>query len=62
MTIAVATMPFPAEGITKRENDEQGLEKLKNVADTIIIINNDKLLEVTQNLPLNKAFMISMKS
>jgi len=59
LTIAVATMPFSAEGIKRRENAEQGLEKLKNAADTVIIIPNDKLLEVAPNLPLNKAFMVS---
>ena len=34
-------------------------EKLKSAADTVIIIPNDKLLEVAPNLPLNKAFMVS---
>ncbi|MBZ9570764.1 cell division protein FtsZ [Methanobrevibacter sp. TMH8] len=59
LTVAVATMPFSAEGIKRRENAELGLEKLKNTADTVIIIPNDKLLEVAPNLPLNKAFMVS---
>ena len=52
-------MPFSAEGIKRRENAEQGLEKLHEAADTVIIIPNDKLLEVAPNLPLNKAFMVS---
>ena len=52
-------MPFSAEGIKRRENAEQGLEKLQDAADTVIIIPNDKLLEVAPNLPLNKAFMVS---
>ena len=59
LTVAVATMPFSAEGIKRRENAEQGLEKLQNSADTVIVIPNDKLLEVAPNLPLNKAFMVS---
>lgn len=59
LTVAVATMPFSAEGIKRRENAEKGLEKLKNNSDTVIIIPNDKLLEVAPNLPLNKAFMVS---
>ena len=59
LTVAVATMPFSAEGIKRRENAEQGLEKLQDAADTVIIIPNDKLLEVAPNLPLNKAFMVS---
>ena len=59
LTVAVATLPFSAEGIKRRENAEQGLEKLHEAADTVIIIPNDKLLEVVPNLPLNKAFMVS---
>ena len=59
LTVAVATMPFSAEGIKRRENAEQGLEKLQESADTVIVIPNDKLLEVAPNLPLKKAFMVS---
>lgn len=59
LTIAVATMPFSAEGLRRRENAEKGLEKLQNAADTVIVIPNDKLLEVAPNLPLNKAFMVA---
>lgn len=59
LTVAVATMPFSAEGVKRRENAEKGLEKLQNAADTVIIIPNDKLLDVAPNLPLNKAFMVS---
>ncbi|MCC7557291.1 MAG: cell division protein FtsZ [Methanobacteriaceae archaeon] len=59
LTIAVATMPFSAEGLKRRENAERGLEKLQSAADTVIVIPNDKLLEVAPNLPLNKAFMVA---
>jgi cell division protein FtsZ len=59
LTIAVATMPFSAEGLRRRENAEKGLEKLQSAADTVIVIPNDKLLEVAPNLPLNKAFMVA---
>jgi len=59
LTIAVASMPFSAEGLRRRENAEKGLEKLQNAADTVIVIPNDKLLEVAPNLPLNKAFMVA---
>ena len=59
LTVAVATMPFSAEGVKRRENAEIGLAKLQENADTVIVIPNDKLLEVAPNLPLNKAFMAS---
>lgn len=59
LTVAVATMPFSAEGVKRRENAEEGLKKLQASSDTVIVIPNDKLLEVAPNLPLNKAFMVS---
>ncbi|BDH80037.1 MAG TPA: cell division protein FtsZ [Methanothermobacter sp.] len=59
LTIAVVTLPFSAEGLKRRENAEMGLEKLQNAADTVIVIPNDKLLEVAPNLPINKAFMVA---
>jgi len=59
LTIAVVTLPFSAEGLKRRENAEIGLEKLQNAADTVIVIPNDKLLEVAPNLPINKAFMVA---
>ncbi|MGF7117837.1 cell division protein FtsZ [Methanobacterium oryzae] len=59
LTIAVATMPFSAEGLRRRENAEKGLDKLQAAADTVIVIPNDKLLEVAPNLPINKAFMVT---
>lgn len=59
LTVAVVTMPFSAEGIRRRNNADEGLEKLKEASDTVIIIPNDKLLEVAPNLPLTKAFLVS---
>ena len=45
--------------LVRRNNADEGLEKLKEAADTVIIIPNDKLLEVAPNLPLTKAFLVS---
>ena len=59
LTVSVVTLPFSAEGVKRRENAEKGLEKLQATSDTVIVIPNDKLLEVAPNLPLNKAFMVS---
>ena len=59
LTIAVVTTPFSAEGLRRRENAEKGLEKLQAAADTVLVIPNDKLLEVAPSLPINKAFMVS---
>ena len=50
-------MPFTNEGAKRMENARQGLERLRKVVDTVIVIPNDRLLndEISQ-LPLNQAF------
>jgi len=59
LTIAICTLPFKAEGIIRAENAEFGLEKLRNFADTVITIPNDKLLELVPRLALNAAFKVA---
>ncbi len=59
LTIAVVTFPFSAEGAVRRANAEAGLERLRETADTVIVIPNDKLLEVVPNYPLHVAFKIA---
>ena len=59
LTIAVVTYPFRAEGTIRAENAEWGLEKLRNCADTVIVIPNDKLLELCPRLGLNAAFKVA---
>lgn len=56
LTIAIVTMPFTDEGIIRWENAQLGLEKLRRTIDTVIVLRNDKLLELVADLPLSKAF------
>ncbi len=59
LTIAVCTFPFRAEGAIRAENAEYGLEKLRAFADTVVVIPNDKLLEIVPRLALNAAFRVA---
>lgn len=59
LTIGVVTLPFSAEGNIRIENTDIGLEKLRESTDTLIVIPNDKLLEVVPRLPLNDAFRVA---
>ena len=47
LTVAVVTKPFGFEGRKRQNQATQGLEKLKEAVDAIIVVPNDKLLEVT---------------
>lgn len=46
LTVGVVTKPFGFEGKRRKNQAEQGLEKLKDAVDALIVIPNDKLLEV----------------
>lgn len=59
LTVAIVTLPFSSEGKMRMRNALEGLSKLSKVADTVIIIHNDKLLAIAPDLPLNMAFRIS---
>jgi cell division protein FtsZ len=59
LTIAIVTTPFTAEGEVRRTNAEAGLERLRDVADTVIVVPNDRLLDSVGKLPVRQAFKVS---
>ncbi len=59
LTVAVVTMPFRMEGQKRYENACYGLENLRKNVDTLIVIPNDKLLELAPDLPLHTSFKIA---
>jgi len=59
LTVAICTFPFRAEGMIRSENAEYGLAKLRTFADTVIVIPNDKLLELVPRLSLTAAFKVA---
>jgi cell division protein FtsZ len=57
LTVGVVTRPFVFEGRRRTSQAEQGIEALKSRVDTLIIIPNNKLLEVIpEQTPLQEAF------
>jgi len=59
LTIGVVTLPFTIEGRKRIENSEYGLERMESIVDTLIVIPNDKLLEIAPELPLQTAFKVA---
>lgn len=59
LTLGIVTLPFTIEGQKRIENAMNGLEKMESLVDTLIVIPNDKLLELAPNLPLQTAFKIA---
>ncbi len=59
LTVGIVTMPFAMEGKRRYENALLGLEKLEENVDTLIVIPNEKLLELAPDLPLHTAFKVA---
>lgn len=60
LTIAVVTRPFAFEGAHRAQSAEKGALLLKEHADTLIVIPNDRLLQiVNKNVGLNDAFRMA---
>ena len=59
LTIGVVTLPFTVEGQKRIENAQYGLERMEEISDTLIVIPNDKLLELAPELPLHTAFKVA---
>ena len=56
LVVGVVTIPFSMEGSRRYENAMIGLSKMERHVDTLIVIPNEKLLEIAPNLPLHTAF------
>jgi len=59
LTVGIVTLPFEMEGHRRFENAIIGLEKMESIVDTLIVIPNDKLLELAPDLPLHTAFKVA---
>jgi len=60
LTIAVVTRPFSFEGSVRQARAEAGLKRLRNAADVLIAISNDRLLETgAKGLAMTKAFELA---
>lgn len=49
LTVAVVTRPFRFEGPKRMQQAEEGIEKMREICDTVIAISNERLLEVVGN-------------
>ena len=56
LTVGVVTHPFSTEGGYRKQYAEDGLAELRKYVDTLLIINNDKLIEVYGDLTFTQAF------
>ena len=56
LTVGIVTVPFNFEGRKRRQQAEEGLDKMRQNVDTLLIINNERLREFGKNMSLSSAF------
>ncbi|MEK6863580.1 MAG: cell division protein FtsZ [Nanoarchaeota archaeon] len=59
LSVGIVTIPFSMEGSHRFENAMIGLEKLEQNVNTLIVIPNEKLLQIAPHLPLQTAFKVA---
>ncbi len=56
LTVGIVTSPFVFEGKMRQEQAEKGIDSLRSVVDSLVVINNNKLREVYGNLGFKAGF------
>ena len=56
LTVGIVTVPFNFEGRKRRQQAEEGLDAMRENVDTLLVINNDRLREISGNLTIGNAF------
>jgi len=59
LTVGIVTMPFTYEGRKRMKQAQEGIERMRDHVDTILIISNDKLRQQFGNLPFTQAFAMA---
>jgi cell division protein FtsZ len=58
IVVSTVTTPFTIEG-SRVDKAHRGLQRLRRYADTVIVIDNNKLLEIARELPIDEAFSVA---
>jgi cell division protein FtsZ len=59
LTVGIVTTPFSYEGSRKINQAEEGIKRMKESVDTVLVISNDKLREMYSALKRSEAFAIA---
>ncbi len=59
LTVSICTLPFQMEGVKRYENARIGLKKLYDASDTVIVVPNEKLLQLSDDITMMAAFRIA---
>ncbi len=49
LTVAIVTQPFDFEGVRRRKAADEGIELLRDIVDTLIVVPNERLMEISDD-------------
>ncbi len=58
IVVAMVTYPFDLERVRKVKAEE-GIQKLRKFSDSVILLDNNRLVKLVPNLPMNEAFAVA---
>lgn len=58
MVISIATTPFSFEGTNRRNIAMKGLKRLRESSNSVLVLDNDRLLHMVENLPVDQGLAI----
>ena len=58
LVVSIVTMPFEVEGKRRWETAQAAIERFRGVSNTMILLDNNRLLKLAPKIPINKAFMV----
>jgi len=58
IVVAMVTYPFALER-ARVQKAEEGIARLREVSDSVIILDNNRLVQIVPNLPMNQAFLVA---
>jgi cell division protein FtsZ len=58
IVVSMVTYPFDLERVRKLKADE-GIQRLRKYSDSVIILDNNRLVKLVPNLPMNEAFAVA---
>jgi len=58
MVISIATTPFSFEGANRRNIAMKGLRRLREASNSLLVLDNDRLLQMVENLPVDQGLAI----
>ncbi|MFX0094100.1 MAG: cell division protein FtsZ [Candidatus Hodarchaeota archaeon] len=59
LAVVTCTMPFRMEGVKRLQNAVEGLERIQEISDTLVLVPNERLLQLAPDITMKSGFLIA---